>query len=275
MASGTARLEWACEEAVVAARLPPLAPAELGQVAPETLAEVGLVLQPCFAHRQLPVPRWSAWRAVQVDGAGEPVDLALGPQHGVVTCGETGPVLTRCPKTGSCSCQPLPVVLRSEAPSSRRHSISRRYPGCWRGSSVKGSSPRCGSQRVKVLSGGEIEMSIATTVETADGIGRSGRRAWLSWCQCSSPSADGRHLAVPEVRLAQGLRTGTARCTSSRGGTHVPLLAAGAGRCDAGTTGELLFPVLLIIGLLSRSLSALGLSAVDVLAIVWSTPPCC
>ena len=93
-----ARLEWACEEAMVAARLPPLAPADLGQVAPETLAEVGLVLQPCVRTVSSRFPVWSAWRAGQVDGTGEPVDLALGAQHVVVTCGDTGPVLHSLPE---------------------------------------------------------------------------------------------------------------------------------------------------------------------------------
>ena len=93
-----ARLEWACEEALVATRLPPLAPAELGQVAPETLAEVGLVLQPCVRTVSSRFPVWSAWRAGQVDGAGEPIDLALGAQHVVVTCGDTGLVLHSLPE---------------------------------------------------------------------------------------------------------------------------------------------------------------------------------
>jgi hypothetical protein len=93
-----ARLEWACEEAMVAARLSPLAPAELARVAPETLAEVGLVLQPCLRTVSSPFPVWSAWRAYQVDGAGEPVDLALGAQHVVVTCGDTGLVLHSLPE---------------------------------------------------------------------------------------------------------------------------------------------------------------------------------
>ena len=93
-----ARLEWVCEEAMVAARLPPIAPADLGQVAPETLAEVGLVLQPCVRTVSSRFPVWSAWRAGQVDGTGEPVDLALGAQHVVVTCGDTGPVLHSLPE---------------------------------------------------------------------------------------------------------------------------------------------------------------------------------
>ena len=93
-----ARLEWACEEALVAARLPPLAPAELGRVAPEALAEVGLALQPCVRTVSSPFPVWSAWRAGQTDGAGDPVDLALGAQHVVVTCCDAGLVLHSLPE---------------------------------------------------------------------------------------------------------------------------------------------------------------------------------
>jgi hypothetical protein len=93
-----ARLEWACEEAIVAARLPPLAPAELARVAPETLADVGLVLQPCLRTVSSPFPVWSAWRAGQLECAAVPVDLALGAQHVVVTCGDTGLVLHSLPE---------------------------------------------------------------------------------------------------------------------------------------------------------------------------------
>ena len=93
-----ARLEWACEEAMVAARLQPLAPAELGRVAPETLSEVSLALQPFVRTVSSPFPVWSAWRAGQVDGAGEPVDPALGAQHVVVTCCDTGLVLHSLPE---------------------------------------------------------------------------------------------------------------------------------------------------------------------------------
>lgn len=93
-----ARLEWACEEAMVAARLPPLAPAELARVAPETLAEVGLVLQPCLRTVGSPFPVWSAWRAGQPESALEDVDLALGAQYVVVTCCDTGLVLHSLPE---------------------------------------------------------------------------------------------------------------------------------------------------------------------------------
>ena len=47
---------------------------------------------------------------------------------------------------------------------------------------------------------------------------------------------------------------------------HVPLLSPQMAAV-AGTTGELVFPVLLIIGLLTR-VAALGLSAVNVLAVI-------
>jgi hypothetical protein len=93
-----ARLEWACEESMVAARLPPLAPAELARVAPETLAEVGLVLQPCLRTVGSPFPVWSAWRAGQLESALEDVDLALGAQYVVVTCCDTGLVLHSLPE---------------------------------------------------------------------------------------------------------------------------------------------------------------------------------
>lgn len=93
-----ARLEWACEEALVAARLPPLAPADLARVAPETLAEVGLALQPCVRTVSSQFPVWSAWRAGQVDGPREPVDLSLGAQNVVVTCCDTGLVLHSLPE---------------------------------------------------------------------------------------------------------------------------------------------------------------------------------
>jgi hypothetical protein len=67
-------------------------------VAPETLAEVGLVLQPCVRTVSSSFPVWSAWRAGQVDGTGDPVDLALGAQHVVVTCGDNGLVLHSLPE---------------------------------------------------------------------------------------------------------------------------------------------------------------------------------
>ena len=92
-----ARLEWACEESLVAEWLPALGPEELGRVAPEALAEVGFELQPCLRTVDSEFPIWSAWRAGQAEASGEPLDLALGPQQVVVTCGEDGLVLHSLP----------------------------------------------------------------------------------------------------------------------------------------------------------------------------------
>lgn len=92
-----ARLEWACEESLVAARHGALEAVELGRVAPELLAEVGLELQPCVRTVASAFPIWSAWRAAQADRSGELLDPGLGPQHVVVTCGAEGLVLHSLP----------------------------------------------------------------------------------------------------------------------------------------------------------------------------------
>jgi hypothetical protein len=93
-----ARLEWACEEAMVAARLPPVEPAELGRVATSALAELSFALQPCVRTVSSPFPVWSAWREGQAEGAGQPADPALGAQHVVVTCRDAGLVLHSLPE---------------------------------------------------------------------------------------------------------------------------------------------------------------------------------
>ncbi len=92
-----ARLEWACEESLVAARHEALGAAELGRVAAELLAGVGLDLQPCMRTVASAFPIWSAWRAAQTDSSGESLDPGLGPQHVVVTCGADGLVLHSLP----------------------------------------------------------------------------------------------------------------------------------------------------------------------------------
>lgn len=83
-----ARLEWACEEALVSARRPALDASKLAEVAPESLADVGLELQPCLRMVRSEYPVWSVWRANQPGAPGNPVDLSLGAQHIVVTCGD-------------------------------------------------------------------------------------------------------------------------------------------------------------------------------------------
>jgi hypothetical protein len=88
-----ARLEWACEEALVAERRPPLEPDALARVAPERLGDIGLVLQPGLRLVSSPFPIWSVWQANQPGAPGDPVDPGLGPQHVAVTCASDGLVL--------------------------------------------------------------------------------------------------------------------------------------------------------------------------------------
>ena len=106
-------------------------------------------------------------------------------------------------------------------------------------------------------------MSIATTVETANRIAERAT-AWLA-----SPVL----FAFRWYVAWQFLKSGWLKVSNwdstlylFREEYHVPLLPPELAAV-AGTTGELLFPVLLIIGLLTR-VAALGLSAVNVLAVV-------
>jgi hypothetical protein len=92
-----ARLEWACEEALVSPRLPALDASQLARVAPDTLADVGLELQPCLRVVRSEYPVWSVWRENQPGEPGRPVDLSQGAQHVVVACGEDGLVLHSLP----------------------------------------------------------------------------------------------------------------------------------------------------------------------------------
>ncbi len=85
-----ARLEWACEEALVGERRPALDRSTLAQVAPESLGDVGLVLQPNLRTIHSGHPIWSVWRENQPDSPGAPVDFAIGAQHVVVTCSDEG-----------------------------------------------------------------------------------------------------------------------------------------------------------------------------------------
>lgn len=92
-----ARLEWACEETLVAERRAALDAAVLALVPPDELADVGLVLQPCLRVVQAAYPVWSVWRENQPGASGEPVDFSLGAQHVVVSCADEGPVLHSLP----------------------------------------------------------------------------------------------------------------------------------------------------------------------------------
>jgi hypothetical protein len=92
-----ARLEWACEESLVASRLCPLDPQALARVAPETLADIGLRLQPGLRSVSSEFPIWSVWQANQGEASGNPVDPELGPQHVVIACTDDGLVLHSIP----------------------------------------------------------------------------------------------------------------------------------------------------------------------------------
>lgn len=92
-----ARLEWACEEAMVAERRAALDPSVLAQVAPENLADVVLDLQPCLRTVRSTHPIWSVWRESQPGASGSPVAPSLGAQHVVVTCEDEGLVLHSVP----------------------------------------------------------------------------------------------------------------------------------------------------------------------------------
>jgi len=106
-------------------------------------------------------------------------------------------------------------------------------------------------------------MSIATTVETANGISERAT-AWLA-----TPVL----FAFRWYVAWQFLKSGWLKVSNwdstlylFQEEYHVPLLSPQMAAV-AGTAGELVFPVLLMIGLLTR-VAALGLSAVNVLAVV-------
>jgi Putative DNA-binding domain len=83
-----ARLEWACEEVLVAAGLPAISTDALGAIAPEELAALRFRLQPALRCISSPFPVWSVWRANQPDQAGEAVAPDRGAEHVVVTRAE-------------------------------------------------------------------------------------------------------------------------------------------------------------------------------------------
>jgi hypothetical protein len=83
-----ARLEWACEEASVAARHEPIGLEVLACIPGELLENVELLFQPCLRLVRSSYTVWSVWQANQGDDAGIPVDLAAGGECCVVACSE-------------------------------------------------------------------------------------------------------------------------------------------------------------------------------------------
>jgi hypothetical protein len=81
-----ARLEWACETSVAAARRDPVGLESLGRFDADVLPHLSLVLQPSLRLVASPFPIWSVWQANQHEDAAAPFDLATGAEHCAVAC---------------------------------------------------------------------------------------------------------------------------------------------------------------------------------------------
>lgn len=92
-----ARLEWACEESLVAADARPIAAAELGTIPVDRLDGTSLELIPALRLVASDFPIWSVWQENQPEHAGRPIELSSGGECVVVTCGTDGLVLHRVP----------------------------------------------------------------------------------------------------------------------------------------------------------------------------------
>jgi len=85
-----AALEWACEVALNAAWVTPLAVESLAAISDESIAGTRLELQPSLACVSSPFPILDVWQANQPDASGDAVDLTRGAQHVLVCCGPGG-----------------------------------------------------------------------------------------------------------------------------------------------------------------------------------------
>lgn len=92
-----ARLEWACEEALVSEWLPAAPVDSLASVPPDALADARLVLQPALRTLRSGYPVWSVWQANQPGAPGAAIDPSLGPQQVVVIPDGDGLVLHSLP----------------------------------------------------------------------------------------------------------------------------------------------------------------------------------
>jgi hypothetical protein len=92
-----ARLEWACEEALVAAQDQPATIDTLASVPGDALGGLRFRLQPSVRRLASLYPVWSVWRANQGDDAGAPVDPAIGAEHVVLHCAAEGLLLRKLP----------------------------------------------------------------------------------------------------------------------------------------------------------------------------------
>lgn len=81
-----ARLEWACEASVAAARHDPVGLESLSRFDADVLPHLVLMLQPSLQLVASPFPIWSVWQSNQHEEAPPPVDLETGAEHCVVAC---------------------------------------------------------------------------------------------------------------------------------------------------------------------------------------------
>jgi hypothetical protein len=81
-----ARLEWACEQALVSDEEPSLALSALAALDPNALESVRLGFQPSLQFVPSAFPIWTVWQANQGDVEAAPVDLATGGESCVVAC---------------------------------------------------------------------------------------------------------------------------------------------------------------------------------------------
>jgi hypothetical protein len=80
-----ARLEWACESALVAEARAAIGAERLSRHAPEALERVVFTLQPSLHLLASTFPVFSVWRA-NIEGDGPPVDQSVGPEQGMILC---------------------------------------------------------------------------------------------------------------------------------------------------------------------------------------------
>jgi hypothetical protein len=92
-----ARLEWACEEALVSEQRPAAPANSLACLRPEELASAVISLQPGLRTVSSAFPVWSVWQANQPGSSGDAVDPSLGPQHVAVAPDADGLVLHSLP----------------------------------------------------------------------------------------------------------------------------------------------------------------------------------
>jgi hypothetical protein len=102
-----ARLEWACEEALVSSSLPAAAADSLARVPPDGLADTLFSLQPGLRLFSSAFPVWSVWQANQPGSPGDAVDPSLGPQQVVVVPDEDGLELRSLPVDQFCFVEEL------------------------------------------------------------------------------------------------------------------------------------------------------------------------